>query len=232
MATTWMIDELAHAGPEHLDPTFIAGYDRKQGYPDPTEDIDALRGRGVEAGSTVVDVGAGTGQFSLAAARAFRRVVAIDISTAMLEVLRGRAGEAGLTNLECVRAGFLSYRHEGAPADAVFTRNALHHLPDFWKGIALNRIHGMLRPGGVLRLQDLVYDLTPADAEERIEGWVTSANSDAAAGYTGEDYAEHVRSEFSTYRWLLEPLLTASGFEIVDVAYRGAMFGAYTCVRR
>ena len=30
-----MIDELAHAGDEHLDEEFIAGYDRKQGYPDP-----------------------------------------------------------------------------------------------------------------------------------------------------------------------------------------------------
>jgi hypothetical protein len=31
-----MIDELAYAGPEHLDPAFVAGYDRKQGYPDPS----------------------------------------------------------------------------------------------------------------------------------------------------------------------------------------------------
>lgn len=231
MASNWMIDELAHAGPEHLDRNFIAGYDRKQGYPDPAEDIDALRQLGAGAGSAVIDIGAGTGQFSLAAARVFHRVVAVDVSAAMLEVLRERGGESGLTNLECVQAGFLSYRHQGAPADAVFTRNALHHLPDFWKGIALNRIHGMLRPGGLLRLQDLVYDLTPADAEHRIDGWVRSANTDTGAGYTGEDYAEHVRTEFSTYRWLLEPLLTSSGFEIAEVAYRGAMFGAYTCVR-
>lgn len=27
-----MIDELAHAGPEHLDAAFVAGYDKKQGY--------------------------------------------------------------------------------------------------------------------------------------------------------------------------------------------------------
>ena len=37
-----MIDELAHAGPEHLDPAFVVGYDRKQGYPDPAEDLDAF----------------------------------------------------------------------------------------------------------------------------------------------------------------------------------------------
>jgi hypothetical protein len=30
-----MIDELAYAGPEHLDAAFVAGFDRKQGYPDP-----------------------------------------------------------------------------------------------------------------------------------------------------------------------------------------------------
>jgi hypothetical protein len=33
-----MLDELAHAGAEHLDPGFVAGFDRKQGYPDPAED--------------------------------------------------------------------------------------------------------------------------------------------------------------------------------------------------
>ena len=29
-----MIDELALAGAEHLDPGVIAGYDRKQGFPE------------------------------------------------------------------------------------------------------------------------------------------------------------------------------------------------------
>ncbi len=36
--------------------------------------------------------------------------------------------------IECVRAEFLSCEHSGPPADAVFTRNAVHQLPDFWKG--------------------------------------------------------------------------------------------------
>ena len=34
MTKPWMIDELAHAGPEHLDPGFVAGFDRKQRYPE------------------------------------------------------------------------------------------------------------------------------------------------------------------------------------------------------
>ena len=48
-----MIDELAHAGPEHLDPAFVAGYDRKQGYPAPAEDLDAFEAHGLGASSAV-----------------------------------------------------------------------------------------------------------------------------------------------------------------------------------
>jgi hypothetical protein len=33
MSKPWMLDELAHAGPKHLDPDFVAGFDRKEGYP-------------------------------------------------------------------------------------------------------------------------------------------------------------------------------------------------------
>jgi len=86
----------------------------------------------------------------------------VDISPAMLQLLRERAAAAGVANLECVQAGFLSYQHAGPPADAVYTRNALHQLPDFWKALALDRIGRMLRPGGVLRLRDLIYDFQPS----------------------------------------------------------------------
>jgi hypothetical protein len=55
-----MLDELAHAGPEHLDPAFVAGYERRQGYPDPAEDLDVFAANGLDATSTVVDLGAGS----------------------------------------------------------------------------------------------------------------------------------------------------------------------------
>ena len=50
-----MLDEMAHAGPEHLDGEFIAGFDRKQGYPDPEADIAAFEVHGLDGMSTVVD---------------------------------------------------------------------------------------------------------------------------------------------------------------------------------
>jgi SAM-dependent methyltransferase len=86
--------------------------------------------------------------------------------------------------LDAVLAGFLSYEHEGDPPDAVFTRNALHHLPDFWKAIALERVARLLGPGGVLVLEDLVYSFEPGEADAAIARWLTAAPDDSAVGWT------------------------------------------------
>jgi SAM-dependent methyltransferase len=243
MPPPWMLDELAHAGLEHLDPEFVAGYERKAGYvgddrsdrrdgTSPDEDVDVLRAHGLQRTSTLVDLGAGTGRFAVAAAAHCRRVIAVDISPAMLRVVRERAVAAGASNVEIVQAGFLSYRHTGPPADAVHTRNALHQLPDFWKAVALDRTAGMLRAGGILRVRDLIYDFEPSAAEDVIARWLAAATDDPAAGYTSADLADHIRSEHSTFRWLFEPMLAAAGFDIVTVDYRGAVYGAYTCAKR
>jgi SAM-dependent methyltransferase len=229
-----MLDELAHAGPEHLDEGFIAGYDRKQGYPDPAADIAALAAHGLGRDSTVVDLAAGTGQFTVPAVARFGRVTAVDVSPVMLNALQAKASAtispADLPRLECVRGGFLSYSPAG-PVDGVYTRNALHQLPDFWKVTALRRIAGMLRPGGVLRLLDLVYDFGPDETDAVFADWFANAATDPAAGYTAADYAEHIRTEYSTFRWLLEPMLAATGFEIADVSYARRLYCAYTCIR-
>lgn len=227
MSPKWTLDELAYAGPEHLDADFVAGYDRKQGFPSPEPDLTVLASHGA-LGPTVVDLGTGTGRFAIAAAARCERVVAVDVSPAMLAHVRASAP----STVEVVHAGFLGYEHTGAPADAVHIRNALHQLPDFWKGIALDRIARILRPGGILRLHDLVYDVEPEQAPEVFARWFAGAATDPAAGYTAEDLAVHIRTEHSTYRWLLEPMLERTGFEILDSSYSGLVYATYTCRRR
>jgi SAM-dependent methyltransferase len=158
----WYPDELVHAGPEHLDAAYVAGYDRKAG-PEWTDDLALLRALGLGGDRTLVDLGAGTGMLATAAAPLCRRVVAVDVSPAMVAVLRDRAEQLGLRNLECVPRGLLSYERQGEPADFVYTRNTLHHLPDFWKVVALQRIAAMLRPDGILRLRDLIFSFEPPE---------------------------------------------------------------------
>jgi len=224
---------MAHAGPEHLDEDFIAGYDRKQGYPDPAEDFAAFAAGGLGENARIADFGAGTGQFAVPAARRFGHVTAVEVSPAMRAALRVKASAAGVAEdrLDVTPGGFLSFPQGGTPFDGVYTRNALHQIPDFWKAIALTRLAALLRPGGVLRLRDLVYDFEPDEAAGVFGGWLDGAAADPAAGYTARDYAEHIRTEYSTYRWLLEPMLATAGFTIVSVRYERRLYGAYTCVK-
>ena len=121
--------------------------------------------------------------------------------------------------------------HTGPPADEVFTRNALHQLPDFWKVLALERIAGLLRPGGVLRLHDLIFDFQPAEAGTVLGAWLEDAAEDPSLGYTRDDFARHLRTEFSTFRWLFEPMLAAAGLDIVTAGFDGRVYGTYTCVK-
>ncbi|MDQ1533190.1 MAG: hypothetical protein QOF28_951 [Actinomycetota bacterium] len=228
---SWWLDESAHAGPEHLDPAYVAGYERKAGF-DPTEDLEALQRFGLGRDSTIIDFGAGTGTFALAVAPLCARVIAVDVSPAMTAALRDRVDSVGIANVTVVDGGFLSYDHHGEPVEYVYTRNALHQVPDFWKAIALARMAACLRPGGTLRLRDLVFDFPAAEAEEHIESWLAGAVSDSAVGWTAAELAEHVRGEFSTYSWLLDVMLDHSGFEILERGFRRSAYGAYTCRRR
>jgi len=224
--------EIALAGPEHLDAAYVAGYDRKAGF-DPAADLEVLRAHGLDASSTLIDFGAGTGTLAIAAARLCRRVVAVDVSPAMVEAARAKAAAAGAANVECVQAGFLGYDHEGDAPDYIYTRHALHHLPDLWKGIALHRLAWLLAPGGVLQLRDLVFSFDLPAAAAGIASWVQASSTDRPEeGWTRDELETHLRDEYSTFTWLLEPMIERAGLEIVvaDYAPVGA-YANYICVK-
>jgi len=229
---SWVLSELAHAGRENLDPEHVARYDAKEDAGAAAE-VAALRAAGLGGDATVVDLGAGTGQFTLAVAGAARRVVAVDVSPAMLEHLREKVRDRGLENVECVAGGFLTYEHVGEPADLVYSRLALHHLPDFWKACALARVAEMLKRGGVLRLSDVVYGFEPTEAESYLERWMDElASDDVEGGWTRAELEEHVRDEHSTFTWLLEPMIEKAGLAIEQAEYsEDRIFAHYRCVK-
>ena len=214
----WLLDEMADAGRENLDARHVARYDAKEDG-GAADEIALLRQLGLTSASVVVDIGAGTGQFAIAAAPACARMVAVDVSPVMLDLLRAKVSGARLTNVEVVEAGFLTYDHHGAAADFVYSRYALHHLPDFWKAVALARLHRILRPGGVLRLWDVVYDFPPAAAQDRIEAWCATGGAEVEGAWSRGELEEHVRDEYSTFSWLLEPMIRRSGFDIEQAVY-------------
>jgi ubiquinone/menaquinone biosynthesis C-methylase UbiE len=226
-APAWFIDEVSYAGRENLDAGHVARYDAKEDA-SATSEVALLEEMGLSRESLVVEFGAGTGQFSVEVAPACARVIAVDVSKVMLDQLQAKVLDLGLRNVEIVRAGFLTYEHVEGAADFIYSRYALHHLPDFWKAMALSRLHRVLRPGGVLRLWDVVYDFSPAEAKDRIETWCATGGDNVEAEWSHAELEEHVRDEHSTFSWILEPMIVRSGFEIVQAEYsEGKIFAKY-----
>ena len=108
----WFPDELVHAGRENFDADHVARYDAKEDA-DAEREVDLLRRAGLTAASRVVELGPGTGQFTVRVAAACTRVTAVDVSPVMLRALSAKVREMGLGNVDVVQAGFLSYVHEG-----------------------------------------------------------------------------------------------------------------------
>ena len=129
----------------------------------------------------------------------------------MLELARSRSDA-----VEWIEGGFLTYEHDGDPPQLVHSRNALHHLPDFWKGVALVRLHDLLAPGGVLVLRDLVYDFKPGDADRRIEEWLAGAAPTPAEGWTRGELENTSAASTPPSPGCSSRCSHTRGFEIVD----------------
>src|SRR5262249_9189005 len=139
---------------------------------------------GVDANHVLIDIGCGTGAFAVEAARRCRTVYAVDVSARMLAFARRRAASQNLSNLEFRRGGFLSYQHEGPAADILVTKYAFHHLPDFWKGVALLRTNEMLRPAGTLFIGDVVFSFPLTEHRREIEAWIARMAKPQGEGFT------------------------------------------------
>ncbi len=214
----WMLDEVKNAGRENLDAKHASQYDVKEDA-SVTEELVLMKRLGLNEQSELVDIGAGTGQFTLVVASVCARVVAVDVSPVMLDVLKAKISASCLPNVEVVQSGFLTYEHQGRQADFVYSRYALHHLPDFWKVLALQRLRHILRTGGFLRLWDIVYNFDPSEANNRLDAWCATLNNNSQDGWNRADLEEHIREEHSTFSWLLEPMIERSNFDIEDVVY-------------
>ena len=105
----------------------------------------------IRPGATVLDVGGGYGEPSLAAARAAGRsgrVVCTDISPGLLAFARERARDAGLDNIEFIEADAEQLDFETESFDAIVSRAALMFLHDV--AGTLTGLRSFLKPGGRL----------------------------------------------------------------------------------
>jgi SAM-dependent methyltransferase len=122
-----------------------------------------LDAAGVTTGSRVLDVAAGAGGQSLAAARRVGpdgSVLATDISPTILEYAAKAATDAGLANIATRELDGEQLGVEAGGFDAVISRVGLIYFPD--QETALEGMRSALRPGG--RISAVVYSTADHNA--------------------------------------------------------------------
>jgi SAM-dependent methyltransferase len=122
-----------------------------------------LDAAGLTAGSAVLDIAAGAGGQTLAAARrvgASGRVLATDISPTILSYAARAAFDEGLLNVTVQEMDGEHLAVDDESFDAVISRVGLIYFPD--QRAALDAMRAALRPGG--RLAAVVYSTAEANA--------------------------------------------------------------------
>jgi ubiquinone/menaquinone biosynthesis C-methylase UbiE len=104
-----------------------------------------------------VDLGAGTGFVTMALAPMVSRVLAIDISPAMVAALAEAAADSGLENVSTQVADLSALQLPPASADLIVSSYALHHLSHGDKRDLATRAAAWLRPGGRLVIADMMF---------------------------------------------------------------------------
>ncbi len=96
---------------------------------------------------TALEFGCGTGSTAIAHAPYLKQILGLDISTKMLEIARGRAAEAGATNVEFKETSFERFEAEDATYDVVFGLSILHLVAD--RPAAVAKAWRLLKSGGL-----------------------------------------------------------------------------------
>jgi ubiquinone/menaquinone biosynthesis C-methylase UbiE len=111
--------------------------------------VKALGGRDGQSFGDGLEIGSGTGYFSLNLLQlgAIKRLTATDISPGMLKRLANTAAGLGLA-VETVQTEAEVLPFEDESFDLVFGHAVLHHIPDLEKAFA--EFRRVLRPGGVI----------------------------------------------------------------------------------
>jgi putative AdoMet-dependent methyltransferase len=225
----WYYDEFKQIGVNYTDLEEVQAYDlRMQKLRDTEHEANRIRELlKIKNTDLILEIGTGTGELALRFSAYCRKVVAIDISKTMISFAKMKAESQKKTNIHFFNAGFLTYKNYDDPFDVIVSQLALHHLPDYWKMIALKRVYGMLKEGGKFYLRDVVFPSLVRNYDSYFDEIITDLKI-SSGDEIAEEMEIHIREEFSTLDWIMEGLLKSTGFCIESVECDGFMAG-YIC---
>jgi len=230
----WIYNEYKHCGVDYSEEKFADNYDRQhqsfRNYENEfNEMMDFLSLKNTNELS-VIDLGCGTGATSIYATDRFKNIYGVDVSDVMINQAKNKISNKDTNNIDFINAGFLSYNHKGEPVDLLITKAALHHLPDFWKQIALLKMNNMIKIGGILYIFDVVFNFEASDYKIKIDEWISVFEKKAGKEFKME-VETHIRDEYSTFKWILDGMIEKAGFKIENCRSNDGFMTEYHCIK-
>ena len=179
----------------------------------------ALARAGIQRGHDVLDVGAGTGDLSFAAAAQGAQVVAIDLSAGMLAVLARRATADQRTRIQPLVGNAQDLPLPDASIDRIITGFTVRNVHDLARALA--EFRRVLRPGGRAVILELSHP--PSAVFARVYSFYFDRVAPAAAALLGGDR--------DAYRYLPRSLRPFPGAERLAEMLREAGFQRVTFER-
>lgn len=222
----WLYNEFKSTGVDYEDIEVARQFEKRHlSFRNFDKEFTTIRDRvNLKQTDVVLDLGCGSGAFVIPAAKYCHRVYAVDVSNPMLTILREKIEAQNLDNVKLFQAGFLTYKHTGTPIDVVLSSLALHHLPDYWKAVALQNISDMLKPNGILYLYDVIFNFPISDWRKGTQNLLDEMETAA-----GHEAHAHISSEFSTFNWILEGIFERVGLKIEQIYDDSGFQRAYVC---
>ena len=121
-----------------------------------------IRRSGIRPGMRVLEIGCGSGAYTLEIARAVGatgKAVALDIQPGMLEQLKNkltRSENTDIRNVEPLLASACQLPFQNGSFDAAFMITVLQEIPDKWRALA--EVRRTLRPGGIVAVTEWLFD--------------------------------------------------------------------------
>ncbi|MBF0331988.1 MAG: class I SAM-dependent methyltransferase [Candidatus Omnitrophica bacterium] len=120
--------------------------------------------------SRLLDVGCGTGLFTIPLSRVCGSICAMDAAARAVDVLRARMVEEGVGNIECSVGSVLDLPFEDACFDHVLMYSVLHYLVDEAQvKTCLRELVRVCRPGGSILIADIPDPKVRDAFEKRIK---------------------------------------------------------------
>lgn len=224
-------DEFTQVGVDYSNLKKVSEYEKDMSFRDFENEAQTIfKLLNLQSEHVLLEYGCGTGNFTIRASERCKQVYAIDVSKQMIHFAKQRAEEENRKNIQFIHSGLLHYNHTGERVDAVVCDTVMHHIPDFWKQIALSNIYNVLKKDGHFYLADQIYSFSFENYQEKLNEWIDFNYNRSKSDCFRNDVKMSIQHEFSTFNWIIEKMLKNVGFTFEKVSCSDC-FSCYICIK-